>query len=146
MSENRLFLKDFTHYYACNRSSKLSFYLRMQRTYSSSPHTYSMHVFATSCQMIYIYTVADILLCLLRLCMISGNFLHAAQRACDLLVLLGLERFSYRRGRSRPFYLQVLLHPCLHIVLAMYSEFIGIYTHDCLSPCASVTHLSLHCS
>jgi hypothetical protein len=42
--------------------------------------------------------VADMLLCLLHLCLISGNFFHAAQRACDLLVLLGLERFFYLRA------------------------------------------------
>jgi hypothetical protein len=45
--------------------------------------------------------VADILLCLLRLCMFSGNLLRDAQPVC---FLLGLERFSYGRGRSRPLF------------------------------------------
>jgi len=35
------------------------------------------------------------------LCMLSGNFLRAAQPVC---FLLGLERFSYGRGRSRPLF------------------------------------------
>jgi hypothetical protein len=72
-------------------------------------------------------TVADLLLCLCCMCVFSGNFLHAAQHTCDLLVLLGLERFSYGRGLSRPLSFQVWLHPCLHIILAMYSEFICIH-------------------
>jgi hypothetical protein len=46
--------------------------------------------------------VADMLLCLLRLCLISGNFLHAC-----------------------------FLHPCLHIMLAMYSEF-GVRSKLCI--------------
>jgi hypothetical protein len=91
--------------------------------------------------------VADILLCLLRLCLISGNFLHAAQRACDLLqvVLLGLERFSYGRGRSRPLSFPVLLHSCLHIMLAMYSEFICIHMIAC-HHVHQLHSLSLSCS
>jgi hypothetical protein len=98
--------------------------------------------------------VTDLLLCLCCVCVFSGNFLHAAQRARDLLVLLGLERFSYERGRSRPRALsfQVLLHPCLHIMLAVYSEFICIHmiaykrgSKGGCHLCASVTLLVTMC-
>jgi hypothetical protein len=47
--------------------------------------------------------VADLLLCLLRLCMISGNFLHAAQPVY-MLAWPGAS-FLRRRGRSsRPLF------------------------------------------
>jgi hypothetical protein len=55
--------------------------------------------------------------------MIGGIKLHPAGNSVLYI--------SYGRGRSRPFCFQVLLHPCLHIVLAMYSEFIGIHMIAC---------------
>jgi hypothetical protein len=50
--------------------------------------------------------------------------------------LMGLERFSYGRGRSRP-HLNVLLHPCIHIVLTMYSEAIACWLFKAVSSAGS---------
>jgi hypothetical protein len=59
--------------------------------------------------------VAHILLCLCCVCVFSGNFLRAAQLVG---VLLGLERFSYGRGRSRPLFClaaSMSAHPARHV-------------------------------
>jgi hypothetical protein len=64
--------------------------------------------------------VAGVLLCLLLLCMISGNnFLRAAQPVC---FLLGLERFSYGRGRSRPLLMSCCIHVYIISIIVMNSE------------------------
>jgi hypothetical protein len=60
--------------------------------------------------------VADMLLCLLRLCMFSGNPLRAAQLFC-------LAWSDFPTGGGAPgLSSDVLLHPCLHHIIVMNSE------------------------
>ena len=60
--------------------------------------------------------VADMLLCLLRWCMLSGNLLRAAQLFC-------LAWSDFPTGGGAPgLPSDVLLHPCLHHIIVMNSE------------------------
>jgi len=43
-----------------------------------------------------------LLLCLCRVCVFTGNFMRAVRVCSQSICLLGLERFSYGRGRSGP--------------------------------------------
>jgi hypothetical protein len=59
------------------------------------------------------------LLCLLRLYMISGNFLRAAQPVC---VFAWPGAIFLRGGGAPGLSSDVLLHPCLHHIIVMNSE------------------------
>jgi hypothetical protein len=64
--------------------------------------------------------VADMLLCLLRLCMLSGNFLRAAQPVCFFDCLAWSD---FPTGGGAPcLSSDVLLHPCLHHIIVINSE------------------------
>jgi hypothetical protein len=53
-------------------------------------------------------------------------FLIHACRTEYLLHFLGLERISYGRGRSKPLSFVVLMQPCLHIMLVLYSDLVNM--------------------
>jgi hypothetical protein len=79
------------------------------------------------------------LLCLLRLCMFSGNLLRAAQ-------LFSLAWSDFPTGGGAPgLSSDVLLHPCLHHIIVMNSETAAcmLSQHVCT---ADHNMPSLHCT
>jgi hypothetical protein len=108
----------------------------------TEPSTVSIYGLKSAVAGIFI-PVADILLCLLRLCLISGNFLHWRCATCVWPACLAGPGAIFLRAGALQASLFSRLAASLSSHHAPHVQWVHLHTHDCLSPCASVTQLVL---